>query len=351
MTDSLELYKDAVRLATNSPLGTKTYAENADRLKNYYLQLVTTTFYELTTRRTSPLISALCRVEKIPFTPKNFNLSPAQAVFNHHTNFDLYLTVHGLNVALTGNLAACQKLYEQNATKIFRKEPLSAGSVQELLNQLTALDAGIGKFFAAERVVERIVEKRVEVPVERVVERVVEVLAAQEDDLIQNLHTIAANRQAADEKIIDELKKVQLALQNESPPPQDALNTILNIRDAIDFKATEEPINQLWLLFDKLNEILQRHPMPDTAKGYERLIRRCKNFSRYVEQSLAMLGAEVINETAVPFDPAKHTIINDVRPTESSTVTNVLNVGVTYKGHVRRKADVEIAEPSGGDSQ
>lgn len=169
MTDSLELYKKAVHLATNSPLGTKTYAENEDRLKNYYLQLVTTTYYELTTQKTSPIISALCRVEKISFAPKNFNLSPAQAVFNHHTNFDLYLTVHGLNVALTGNLAACQKLYEQNATKIFRK---FEEDVQELLNQLTALDAGIGKFFAAERVVERIVEKRVEVPVERVVERV-----------------------------------------------------------------------------------------------------------------------------------------------------------------------------------
>ena len=169
--------------------------------------------------------------------------------------------------------------------------------------------------------------------------------------LLQSLKTFADNRRTDDEKIIDEIKKVQLALQNESPPPQAALQTIMKIRDEIDFEALKEPLNQLWLLFDKLNEILERHPMPDTAKGYERLIRRCKNFSRYVEQSLAMLGAEVINETNVPFDPAMHTIINDVRPTESSMVTKVLTVGLIYKGYVRHKADVEIAEPSGGDSQ
>ena len=203
--------------------------------------------------------------------------------------------------------------------------------VQELLNQLSALDEGIGKFFAAEPVIE--------------------VPAAQDDDLIQSLNAIAKERRAADEMIIDEIKKVQLALQNESPPPQAALQTIMKIRDEIDFEALKEPINQLWLLFDKLNEILERHPMPDTQKGYERLIRRCKNFSRYVEQSLAMLGAEVINETDIPFDPAMHTIINGVRPTESSTVTKVLTVGLVYKGYVRRKANVEIAEPSGGDSQ
>ena len=99
----------------------------------------------------------------------------------------------------------------------------------------------------------------------------------------------------------------------------------MEIRDAIDFKTLEEPINQLWHLFDKLNEILQRHPMPDAAKGYERLIKRCKNFSRYVEQSLAMLGAEVINETGVPFDPAKH--------------TKTLSFGLIYKGKVIRNED------------
>ena len=318
MIDSFELYKAAVHLATNSPLDTKTYAANADRLKNYYLQLVTTTFFELMTRKTSPLISALCKMNNLPFTPKNFTLTPAQGILPPHpTGFDLVALVYGLNAALTKNLAECQRLYVQNARAIFRKERLPRDDVQELLNQLAALDEGIGKFFAAERIIE--------------------VPAAQDDDLIQDLSAIAKKRLAADEMIIAEIKKVQLALQSVSPPPQAALQTIMKIRDEIDFEALKEPINQLWLLFDKLNEILERHPMSDTAKGYERLIRRCKNFSRYVEQSLAMLGAEVINETNVPFDPAKH--------------TKELSFGLIYKGKVIRKTDIEIAEPSGGDSQ
>lgn len=332
MIDSFELYKEAVHLATNNPNGAVAYAATAPKvLENYYLQLVTTTYYELTTRKTSPLISALCKMNNLPFAPKNFKLTPVQMTLPAwETGFDLFVFVHGLNDALTGNFDLCQRLYLQNATSIFRKKPSPKDDVQELLNQLAALDEGIGKFFAAEPVIE--------------------VPAAQDDDLIQDLNAIAKERHAADEMIIDEIKKVQLALQNESPP-QAALQTIMKIRDDIDFEALKEPINQLWLLFDKLNEILERHPMPDTAKGYNRLIRRCKNFSRYVEQSLAMLGAEVINETDVPFDPAMHTIINDVPPTESSMVTKVLTVGLIYKGYVRHKADVEIAEPSGGDSQ
>lgn len=337
MIDSFELYKEAVHVAINNPNGAMAYAATATAvLKNYYLQLVTTTYYELTTRKTSPLISALCRMNGISFAPKNFKMLPVQTTpFNVPTSFDLAVLVYGLNVALTSNLDSCQKLYAQNEQSIFRKEPLLKDDVQELLNQLSALDEGIGKFFAAEPVIE--------------------VPAAQDDYLIQSLfqdlNATAKERRAADEMIIGEIKKVQLALQSVSPPPQAALQTIMKIRDDIDFEALKEPLNQLWLLFDKLNEILERHPMPDTQKGYERLIRRCKNFSRYVEQSLAMLGAEVINETDVPFDPAMHTIINDVRPTESSMVTKVLTVGLIYKGKVIRKANVEIAEPSGGDSQ
>ena len=45
MTDSFELYKEALTFARSNP---NYYAA----LKNFYLQLVTTTFYELTTRKT-----------------------------------------------------------------------------------------------------------------------------------------------------------------------------------------------------------------------------------------------------------------------------------------------------------
>lgn len=108
MTDSLELYNEAVYLATNNPTKAVAYAATAPTvLKNYYLQLVMTTFYELTTQRTSPLINALCHHNKINFTPKNFNLTPAQSNLKPYTGFDLFALVYGLNAALTKNLAEC----------------------------------------------------------------------------------------------------------------------------------------------------------------------------------------------------------------------------------------------------
>ena len=356
MIDSFELYKEALTFAKNNSGGVATYRlATTNTLKNYYLQLVTTTCYELMTRKTSPLISALCRMNGISFAPKNFKMLPVQTTpFNVPTSFDLTVLVYGLNVALTSNLDSCQKAYERNALSIFSGQALTEQGLQELLNNLVALDNLLGKFSVVERVVEkrvevpveRVVEKRVEVPVERVVEKRVEVPVEQDSDLMQSLNAFAQNRHADDERIIGEINEVQRALQDELPRLQSTLKTIADIRDELDFKTLEEPINQLMQLFDKLNDTLQRHPMSDTAKGYETLIRRCKNFSRYVEQSLSMLGAELINETNIPFDPAKHTAADGVRPSDSATVSKILNVGVIRKGQVIRKAEVEIVEPA-----
>lgn len=71
------------------------------------------------------------------------------------------------------------------------------------------------------------VEKTIEVPVEKVVEvavkKYIDVLFEHEPDLLKNLTALAEQRRADDEKIIVEVKKVQLSLQNELPRLQDAL--------------------------------------------------------------------------------------------------------------------------------
>ena len=276
-------------------------------------------------------------MNRIDYAPKNFSIVPAQQIFTLPTSFDLYLIVYGLNVALAENLGSCLKVFESNAANIFRGQSLQREEdFQTLIKLLNALDESLGKFCAAEK----IIEKRVEVPAEKISP------ALDEDDkkFLQSLDALAENRKTDDEKILTEIKNVQLSLQDELPRLQETLKKILEIREEIEYKSTEEPIRQLIGLFDKLYETAQQHPQEDALKGYEKLVRRCKNFPRYVEQALAMLGAKLINETGVPFDPAKHEATNAARPSYSAKVSKILSVGLTYKGQVRRKAEVEISE-------
>ena len=295
MTNSLELYKEVLTLAKNNP----TY-----NFKNYYLQLVTTIFYELARKKTSPLISLLCQMNIQNFAPKNFKLQSAQVIFNVPTTFDMYIIICGLNYALSENLDAALKIYEPYAQSVFRGLALQENYIQDLLNNLIKLDDNLNP--------------------------------------AQTLSDLSRNRQSADEKIIDEIKKVQLALQNELPRLQGTLKIISDIRDGIDFKTVAEPINQLIQLFDKVNETLQRHPQADTQKGYENLLRRLKNLSRLIEQSLAMLGAEFINEINIPLNPDRHEVINTSRLPAQAVVSKILRVGLIYKGQILRKAEVEI---------
>lgn len=357
MINSLELYNEALTFAKNN-----SNAAAIPVLKNYYLQITTMTFYELITRKNSPLISTLCRINNIDLPTKNFSIMPAQVSFNLYTSFDLSAIVYGLNVALSENLDSCLNVFEGNSNNIFRGSGLSDESFQALIMYLKALDETLGKFRATERIIKIPVEKRIEVPVERIVEKRVEVPVEKiievpiqqatqkipdEDEKIflQSLTTLADNRNSADEKIISEIKQVQLSLQGELSTLQATLKRISEIRDGIDFKTLEEPIYQLVQLFDMINETAQRHPQPDSQKGYEKLIKRCKSFARYVEQSLAMLGAQLINETNIPLDTTKHKAINAVQPSNSAKVAKVLNVGIIYKGKILRKAEVEIVEP------
>lgn len=330
MSDSLKVYAEAIEFARKNPT-------SVDVLRNYYLQLVTTIFYELTTQKNSPLMSAMCQTNIWNFEPENFQLTNTPATFKLHTSFDMYVIVYGLNVALAENLGSCKNVYDQRAAMIFRGLPLPESYGEILLNHLVMLDEELGKFSAAEKIVETPTPPQ---PPEE------KIPATDDESDFKLLQTLAQSRHADDEKILDEIKKVQLVLQEELPQLQGALKKISDIRDGIDYATLSEPINQLIQLFDKLNETLQRHPLADTQKGYENLLKLCKSFSRLIERSLAMLGAELINETNIPVEPDKHDVANSVGFSESSTVTKILRVGLVYKGQILRKAEVEISEPA-----
>lgn len=368
MIDSLELYKEALTFAKNTPMTSVVYFSS---LRNYYLHIVTTIFYELATQKNSPLLSLLCNMSGVRLTPKNFSLQPSQLRFTVPTGSDLLLLVYGLNMALTENLGSCAQIFDESAKEIFRGFELDNKNFQLLYTCLQTLDDSVGNLCAAGKVVEkrvevpvekiverrvevpveRIVVKRIEVPVEKIVERRVEVPVsdkvptAQDEALTQSLAELSRKRLDDDARILDAIKNVQRALQEELPRLQGTLKTIADIRDGIDFKTTEEPINQLAQLYDKLTETLQRHPLSDTQKGYESLLRRCARFAGYLEQSLAMLGAQLIKEPNVPLDFGRHVAINTERPGEAALVSKILRAGLIYKGQVIRKAEVEVAEP------
>ena len=279
------------------------YATDTDPKKRF-AQLVTTIFYELVTQKNSPLLSALCHANGLNFTPKNFRLEPTQENFANQTGADLFLLLYGLNVAAEENLDAACKVFDEHADKQFPTEALP-----EMCDFcLSKLDDGLAKFTA---------------------------------DDSRELNALANERHASDEKILDEIKRLQLSLQDE-------LRIIAQIRDGLDFAAQRESIRQLIELSDKLNEILSRHPQPDAQKGYGELVRRCQSLSRYVRQSLAFLGAQFICETNVPVNLSLHETPPDSRPTDNAAVSKILREGFVYKGQVLRRAQVEFVD--GGDA-
>ena len=279
------------------------YATDTDPKKRF-AQLVTTIFYELVTQKNSPLLSALCHANGLKFTPKNFRLEPTQENFANQTGADLFLLLYGLNVAAEENLDAACKVFDEHADKQFPTEALP-----EMCDFcLSKLDDELAKFTA---------------------------------DDSRELKALANERHASDEKILDEIKRLQLSLQDE-------LRIIAQIRDGLDFAAQRESIRQLIELSDKLNEILSRHPQPDAQKGYGELVRRCQSLSRYVRQSLAFLGAQFICETNVPVNLSLHETPPDSRPTDNAAVSKILREGFVYKGQVLRRAQVEFVD--GGDA-
>ena len=331
MSNSITLYEETCKLVQNNP--PDNYLN-----KNFYLRIVTTTFYELLTTKTSPLISKFCADNRINFLAENFKIETLNPSLPSSSSFDMYCIFQGLAVAFSENLDTCESFCNDEAVNnyIFRRRVLRDELKKDLIELLKAIDGHMKKFQPVEKVVEKIVYVEKPAPPKVIDDK--ETVA-----LLKNLDAIAENRKSDDEKIVDEIKKVQQAMQDELDTVQKSLKQIAEIREGLDYRSLKEPIYQLIQLYHKLYDNVKRHPAADTAKGYAKLIKSCNSFLTYVTQSLKMLGVELINETGGTFNPDKNKVADDEPVELDATVTKVNKIGFIYKGQVLEKAEVEVS--------
>lgn len=331
--NSLTLYNDACDFI-------RQYPNAKDLQKKFYMQILTTIFYELLTKKTSPLLSKFCTDKGIrTFSTKNFKILPTTPNYSiqNSSSVDMYLTLYGLSITFSKSLEACSELYDKElfTNNIFRGQILSDSYTKSLYDFLQTIDDCMKNF--------QPIEKKVAVPVEKVIEKpaVTQMVSDTEStNLLKALDEIAQNRKSDDEKIVGEIKKVQQTMQDELSAIQQSLKQVAEIRDGIDFRSMKEPIYQLIQLYHKLDDNLKRHPMADKEKGYASLIKRCESFLKYVTQSLKMLGVELIDETGGKFNPDRNKIADDAPVSLNSTVTKIVKVGFAYKGQILEKAEV-----------
>lgn len=337
MEDSIHVYKKAIELQ-NYNLQQMNRWEKL--VKDAYLQVITTVFYELITKKNSPLLSEMCSINSINFDAQNFTIENVRiSYFNGDKNsFDMYVILSGLYKAFAKNLDTCVEWYEQHKSHIFQRMELDSRYLSDFPILLQDLDKELEKFLPKEKIVE--------VTVEKIVEKHVETQSVFDEELntlMQDLKSIAGNRISDDEKIINAIKIVQKSMQNEVSTIQDSLKKILEIRDGIDFRTLEEPIHQLINLYEKIDKNLKRHPMENTEKGYKELIGRFNSFLNYIVQSLEMLGVEIIRESGKNFDPDRNKVADESESVSlDSVVSKVTRFGFAYKGKIIEKAEVEF---------
>lgn len=331
--NSLEIYECARK---------NTQTLNTADAKNYYFFIVTAVFYELVTARESALISKFCRDYEISFDSKNFTVdSKTDAEVIHPVApMDIYIIIYGVVFAFS-SLDNSSRIFDMLKDKFLRDLPVNDKELSQLMGNFKRLDESIGNFFdkAAPKVeVSPAAETQTEI-----------VRAAYDENFITELNKLASARTASDEKIIGDIKNLQLNLQEELKAVQSSLKNISDLRDDIDFRTVKAPLEQLLNLIDKLNDTLSQHPNETDGKGYAQLIRRCNSFSRYLLQALTALGAEIINETGVTINPDEHEVFGNA--SLQAKVVKVTRVGCRYKNAVIRKAEVEVEEPAGGIAQ
>lgn len=305
--------------------------------ESHYLLLVTTTFYELVTARESPLISKFCRDHQFHFDSKNFiiDFTTDAKLKNPVAPMDMLIITYGLTFAFT-SLDNCAKVYRTFGEKLFQNLDINDDENAKLTGNFKRLDECIGNFFDK-------AAPKVETQTETV-------RAVSDENFIAELNELASARTASDEKIIDDIKNLQLALQEELEAVRGSLKEISDLRDDIDFRTVREPIEQLLNLIDKLNATLAQHPNENESKGYAQLIKRCNSFSRYLLQTLGSLGAEVINPVGGEMiNPDEHEVFGSA--SLQAKVVKVNRIGCRYKGRVIKKAEVEVEEPAGGNVQ
>ena len=371
MTNSVNFYEDACEFAkkkltdlhrlsaTYNPEGKfvqDRVAEYHSRLRDYYLQIETVVFYELISTQTSALLSKFCIENPLPFECKNLRIMTPDRLSNAPSSFDMYCVLEGLCMLFGGDLDACLNTFNENRVNMFQSKVLSIQQTEQLTFALQTLDDYVGKSFQNQSALNQSMlnqstlnqsmQNRSALNQSAQNQSVSGVADEDAAAFSLELQNISQARHADDELIIDELKKIQLSMQDEVSTLRTSLKHIAEVRDGIDFALMREPITQLIELHRKLADNLKLHPQDDVQKGYNSLLRRCTGFLKYITQSLAMLGVELIDETGCMVDPDKHIVEDETRASLNATVEKIIRVGFIYKGKVLEKAVVEIAAPA-----
>ena len=334
MSDSLELYRGIL-----SYVRTNLIQNPNPQMKTSYSQIVLTMLQELVSKQTSPLLSAFCGQFNTDIM-QNIKIEPKTGRVNI---YDLTNIIACVNLAFTENINKMAERYDQIKQDIFFNRSFASDDYKEyLLSQLKMLDENVGRF----------IPKKVETPIQKQSyfqtqsqTQIEDTPRAYDSKFTDQLNKIAGSRKSRDESIDSEIQKLQLNFQNEIQSIQQSLSQISSIREGISYSTLEEPINQMLSLFGNVDDILKNHPRED-SNGYQDLVDECQHFLGYIEQSLAMLGVELINQTDINFDASKHkSISRGITPSRSSIVKKIQRIGFIYKGNVLEKAEVEISNP------
>ncbi|MBO1306308.1 nucleotide exchange factor GrpE [Enterococcus sp. 669A] len=310
--------------------------ENRDQivLEKYYLHIINTAIYELVVKRNCSLLSYLCALNNIQVDVVNFDIEYTKQVSCYNA-YDLLPVVSGLNNALSKDLKECLRRYKNEYEEnMFQGKDFSSkyDYASQIKKMLKFLDENIGEVLSRNKEVQGS-ENSEELKMDTGVETIDKVY---DPKLAEWLNQFAENRQAGDAKLSEEVKRVQLVVQDE-------LNQIMLLREDIEFNILQEPINQLISLFSLFSDSIEYHSNNErTDSSYTNLIESGVDFLENILQSLAMMGVTIINDAQKPFNPARHKSISATQPTRSSTVTKVVKIGFEYKGKVFEKAKVEI---------
>ena len=153
--------------------------------------------------------------------------------------------------------------------------------------------------------------------------------------LPEKLRLFASNRQREDEDLLQRIQHLQVDLQAE-------LQEIAKIREGLEYETLRESIMQVLAIHDLLWNILENHPMPDSAAGYDNLIYSCQDLKENVVEALTMLGVTYINDTGVPYLPHMHRTPRGIQPVRNAMITKVLRPGFSYRSQTLEKAIVEL---------
>ena len=372
ITDSLKLYEKACQYGRqyssqrqggyNSNGYNTSYNQNVD-LEAYYVQIIGTMFYELITKRSSPLLVYLCSVNNVQVNVVNFSIPAPRHPFK--STYDLIPILEGINTAFTKNLAECGYLFSStHKNNVFKKKIFADGFdyISSITSSLKMLDDNIGRVLSTSSQTSQKSESQdglsksenakpnksqlsntsgmkddCETQTLSEEEKKANIEREQrKENLLEAHQKLATARKENDAAVLGKLQELQVQVQAE-------LKQLTDIREDINYNIAIESIEQLISIYNLISEVYTYHSQNKTTSlNYKVLIDNCLEFLEAIKQSLSYLGVSAIGKEATGFDAKMHESDEKAPPTRGGMISQVVRLGFEYKGKVVQKALVRI---------